>query len=562
MLTRTAPPAHPADRPHTLDVAAFAGGAEVARVEVVVEGERTPVPGLDDLPVRRARRAERRRPHLGRGLARRPDGGGPGGRAARGAGRAGPRRALGGAARLGAPGRGRPARRARRVRLGLGPGVQLVGAHPGGAAHDERGRAALPPTCRAGAGAGRASRRPPTGSSRRSGRGPARRGRARRRRGPGVGAHGLGHGAAAALGGGRRHPRRPRGRRRLPVARCCGGSPPSASSATPRSTEAEAADHSLAGALAALGVRAVRPTVEAKEWAWAQLRDNEHLSNHGALAVAGGFWAAPDLELVRPWVDRVGDLVVGMSRRMADDALSRVVTAIHPTRVVEDATAAHQRPCWPATTSPRGPAGRSSTPTTSCTRPSRAAGGSGERRAGPGRRRSSAAAAPSRRPGPAPALRRGRRRPRARGGPAARGDGGRGARPRAGGPPLRRPRGARGALEGGSRRRSADSGRAWRSSASASRTPRGATPSEPRAWSTGVRLGSRSTTPVGARPTGSTSPRRSPAPAGTSADGPPGLPYSPPTLRAVSGGRPRRRAVAGASRYFQGTHAGDGRSIP
>ena len=119
----------------------------------------------------------------------------------------------------------------------------------------------------------------------------------------------------------------------------CGGSPPSASSRDADIDEAEAADRSLAGALAALGVRAVRPTVEAKEWAWAQLRDNEHLSNHGALSVAGGFWAAPDLDLVRPWVDRVGDLVVGMSRRMADDALSRVVTAIHPTRVVEEATA-------------------------------------------------------------------------------------------------------------------------------------------------------------------------------------------------------------------------------
>jgi aminopeptidase N len=103
--------------------------------------------------------------------------------------------------------------------------------------------------------------------------------------------------------------------------------------------EAEAQDHSLAGALAALGVRAVRPTREAKEWAWAQLRDNEGLSNYAALSVAGGFWVAPDLDLVRPWVEQLGDLVVGMSHRMADDALSRVVTAIHPTRLVDEHTA-------------------------------------------------------------------------------------------------------------------------------------------------------------------------------------------------------------------------------
>ncbi|GAA4407506.1 aminopeptidase N [Fodinibacter luteus] len=102
---------------------------------------------------------------------------------------------------------------------------------------------------------------------------------------------------------------------------------------------AEAADRSLAGSLAALGVRAVRPTSAAKEWAWGRLRDDTELSNHAALAVGGGFWVAPDPELVRPYVDRVGDLLVGMSARMGDDALSRVVTAMHPTRLVEEATA-------------------------------------------------------------------------------------------------------------------------------------------------------------------------------------------------------------------------------
>jgi aminopeptidase N len=103
---------------------------------------------------------------------------------------------------------------------------------------------------------------------------------------------------------------------------------------------AAAADRSLAGSLAALGVRAVRPTAAAKEWAWSALHDDTHLSNYGALAVAGGFWVAPDPELVRPYVDKVGDLVVTLSARMGDDAVSRVVAAIHPTRLVDDATAA------------------------------------------------------------------------------------------------------------------------------------------------------------------------------------------------------------------------------
>ena len=49
-LTRTPPAAHPADRPHTLDVAAFADGRELARVDLVAQAERTPVPGLGSLP--------------------------------------------------------------------------------------------------------------------------------------------------------------------------------------------------------------------------------------------------------------------------------------------------------------------------------------------------------------------------------------------------------------------------------------------------------------------------------------------------------------------------------
>ncbi len=103
--------------------------------------------------------------------------------------------------------------------------------------------------------------------------------------------------------------------------------------------EAEEADRSLAGSLAALGVRATRPTTQAKEWAWARMRDDLGLSNYAALAVAGAFWSARDLDLVRPYVADVGDLVVGMSARMSDDAMSRVVAALYPTTLVEDATA-------------------------------------------------------------------------------------------------------------------------------------------------------------------------------------------------------------------------------
>ncbi|MBM6404886.1 aminopeptidase N [Phycicoccus sp. CSK15P-2] len=101
---------------------------------------------------------------------------------------------------------------------------------------------------------------------------------------------------------------------------------------------AEAADRSLAGRLAALGVRAVRPTPEAKRWAWEMLRDDPALSNYGALSLAAAFWVAPDPELVRPYVDRVGDLLVHLSERMGEDAVERVATLLHPGSLVEEAS--------------------------------------------------------------------------------------------------------------------------------------------------------------------------------------------------------------------------------
>ncbi|MBM6399843.1 aminopeptidase N [Phycicoccus sonneratiae] len=101
---------------------------------------------------------------------------------------------------------------------------------------------------------------------------------------------------------------------------------------------AEAADRSLAGRLAALGVRAVRPTAAAKQWAWDRLHDDPDLSNYAALELARGFWAAPDPALVRPYVGRVGDLLAHLDTRMGEDALSRVAVALHPKGVVEPAS--------------------------------------------------------------------------------------------------------------------------------------------------------------------------------------------------------------------------------
>ncbi len=103
---------------------------------------------------------------------------------------------------------------------------------------------------------------------------------------------------------------------------------------------AEEADRSLAGRLAALGVRSVRPTAEAKEWAWSRLHDDPELSNYAALELARGFWSAPEPELVRPYVERVGDLLAHLGERMGEDALARVAVALHPKPLVEEASLA------------------------------------------------------------------------------------------------------------------------------------------------------------------------------------------------------------------------------
>ena len=339
VLTRTPPAAHPADRPHTLDVAAYDGGREVARVEVVVEGEHTPVPGLSDLPAgalvvpnagdltwaevsldpQTVAMLPSRLPDVPDEQAR----------------------AVLWVALLGAVSRGEVDPRAavdvfaaawpretsaavlsrvalvttrRVVPMFLPPQEQEPALARVAAAADvllarsvavggTEGDALAVVAARVWAGTGSDTER-------------------LRRWAAGDGIPGVLHGDDDF--------------RWLVLRRLA-----SLDALSENEIErAEAADRSLAGSLAALSVRAVRPTAEAKDWAWARLRDDPELSNYAALALADGFWVTPDPELVRPWVDRVGDLVVGLSARMGDDAVSRVVTAIHPTRLVDDATAA------------------------------------------------------------------------------------------------------------------------------------------------------------------------------------------------------------------------------
>ncbi|HYN65392.1 MAG TPA: aminopeptidase N [Ornithinibacter sp.] len=337
LLTRTPPAAHPADRPHTLDVAAFAGGREVARVEVVVEGERTRVPGLESLPAdalvvpnagdltwaevsldpQTVAALPTRLPDVPDEQAR----------------------AVLWVALLGAVSRAE-----------VDPRVAVdvfAAAWPRETSAAVLSRTALVATSRVVP-----MFLPPSEQERALAR-VAAAADVLLARSVAVGEHGDALAVVAARVWARSGSDPERLRRwaagdgipgvlrgdddfRWGVLRRLASLDALGENEIER---AEAADRSLAGSLAALGVRAVRPTAAAKRWAWARLRDDSELSNYAALALADGFWVTPDPDLVRPWVEQVGDLVVGLSARMGDDALSRVVTAIHPTRLVDDATA-------------------------------------------------------------------------------------------------------------------------------------------------------------------------------------------------------------------------------
>ncbi len=101
--------------------------------------------------------------------------------------------------------------------------------------------------------------------------------------------------------------------------------------------DAEEADPTFGGRLAALQARASQPTASAKAWAWHQVVEESTRSNHQLIALLQGFWATPDLDLVRPYVPRFFAEVPRLSAWLGDDALARVVRFGFP-RVVERAT--------------------------------------------------------------------------------------------------------------------------------------------------------------------------------------------------------------------------------
>ena len=100
-----------------------------------------------------------------------------------------------------------------------------------------------------------------------------------------------------------------------------------------------AADDTMQGRVNALIARASVPTAQAKAWAWDQLTGSRDRSNHELNALAQGFWLSPEPELVRPYVPRYFTDVPAMAEWVGQDALERVARLAYPSRVVEHATA-------------------------------------------------------------------------------------------------------------------------------------------------------------------------------------------------------------------------------
>ncbi|MEO7069181.1 MAG: aminopeptidase N [Nostocoides sp.] len=96
-----------------------------------------------------------------------------------------------------------------------------------------------------------------------------------------------------------------------------------------------AADSTLTGALAALTARAEQPSPAAKAWAWSELTTNRDRSNYELNALAAGFWRARDPLVVEPYAARYFTEVPAIGGWLGEDALARVAVLAYPARVLD-----------------------------------------------------------------------------------------------------------------------------------------------------------------------------------------------------------------------------------
>ncbi len=98
-------------------------------------------------------------------------------------------------------------------------------------------------------------------------------------------------------------------------------------------------DHTMHGNLKALQAKASAPDAVAKVWAWGQITGDHGRSNYELNALATGFWHASDQDVLRPYVARYFSDVPALSPRVGEDALARIAALAYPGHVVEESTA-------------------------------------------------------------------------------------------------------------------------------------------------------------------------------------------------------------------------------
>ena len=102
-------------------------------------------------------------------------------------------------------------------------------------------------------------------------------------------------------------------------------------------------DESLAGQQAALAALALRPTAEAKAWAWAALTQDRARSNYELNALAGAFWTSGAPEVLAPYVERYFTDIPPLADRVGEDALGTVAALAYPLPMVSEQTLAASR---------------------------------------------------------------------------------------------------------------------------------------------------------------------------------------------------------------------------
>ncbi len=95
------------------------------------------------------------------------------------------------------------------------------------------------------------------------------------------------------------------------------------------------ADRTMTGALGALTARAARPTAEAKAAAWADLTRNRDRSNYELNAIATGLWMSAPRELQARYAERYFTDIPQMQDWVGEDALARVAVVSYPSRFVD-----------------------------------------------------------------------------------------------------------------------------------------------------------------------------------------------------------------------------------